>query len=72
MKFKIFFKSRFHFRAEDDSRDERSKITTFQAKEAIGSMGVLPPGIAVHFAAAMISGVNTAFVSMPLDIAKTR
>ncbi|KAF8368654.1 hypothetical protein PRIPAC_86483 [Pristionchus pacificus] len=50
-----------------------AQLATYsQAKEAIGSMGVLPPGIAVHFAAAMISGVNTAFVSMPLDIAKTR
>ncbi|GMR39859.1 hypothetical protein PMAYCL1PPCAC_10054, partial [Pristionchus mayeri] len=50
-----------------------AQLATYsQAKEALSSSGLLPQGIAVHFAASMISGFNTAFVSMPADIAKTR
>ncbi|GMR36702.1 hypothetical protein PMAYCL1PPCAC_06897, partial [Pristionchus mayeri] len=50
-----------------------AQLATYsQAKESLSSSGLLPQGIAVHFAASMISGFNTAFVSMPVDIAKTR
>ncbi|GMT14708.1 hypothetical protein PFISCL1PPCAC_6005, partial [Pristionchus fissidentatus] len=50
-----------------------AQLATYsQAKESLTASGLLPPGIAVHFAASMISGFNTAFVSMPVDIAKTR
>ncbi|GMS93156.1 hypothetical protein PENTCL1PPCAC_15331, partial [Pristionchus entomophagus] len=50
-----------------------AQLATYsQAKEMIASSGVLPQGIAVHFAASMISGFTTAFASMPVDIAKTR
>ncbi|GMS84435.1 hypothetical protein PENTCL1PPCAC_6610, partial [Pristionchus entomophagus] len=50
-----------------------AQLATYsQAKESFSSSGLLPQGIAVHFAASMISGFNTAFVSMPVDIAKTR
>lgn len=47
-------------------------VFLFEAKESLSSSGLLPQGLAVHFAASMISGFNTAFVSMPVDIAKTR
>ncbi|GMR50357.1 hypothetical protein PMAYCL1PPCAC_20552, partial [Pristionchus mayeri] len=50
-----------------------AQLATYsQAKEGIASLGVIPAGIATHFAAAMVSGFTTAFASMPVDIAKTR
>ena len=50
-----------------------AQLATYsQAKEMIASSGLLQQGIILHFVASMISGFNTAFVSMPVDIAKTR
>lgn len=43
-----------------------------QAKQMIIELNQLKEGILVHFLASMISGFNTAIISMPVDMIKTR
>ena len=50
-----------------------AQLATYsQAEETLIASGLMQQGILLHFAASLISGFNTAFCSMPVDIAKTR